>query len=198
MKINRRKFISISSLMLSGSAISIFSMASEERPAPNIENERSLPFIQGLWGKGEYHVTPYIAMAASLQKLEHKDRIATLYDFVRGNERDYRLLVLCRMLFTGKTKSGDLKQSEFRRPKIGGGNYLGGSSYTDWPLEPIALVDDVPFLIARGYVLAGSPAESAADYLDYCIYQCDWSPIRFSQKQPSELKAALKNLLGDV
>ncbi len=85
----------------------------------------------------------------------------------------------------------------FRRPLIGGRLLLAGTQPADWPLEPIDIVDGVPFLISEGYILAGH-AESAADYLDYCVRECDWSPVRYAHKMPSELEGSLEKFLKDM
>jgi len=128
-------------------------------------------------------------MAASIQKLDRKTALATLRRFATSTDGSDRTIILCRMLFTNRPSSN------FRRPKIGGAQFLGATQYADWPLEPIELVDGVPFLVVNSYMLAGYP-EPASKYLDYCIAECDWATAHYTAKTPDELRAALHKLLA--
>jgi hypothetical protein len=98
-------------------------------------------------------------------------------------------MILCRMLFTRRGKH------LFRRPQIGE-PFFGGEVSHDWPLAPIALIDGVPFLVVDSYFLRGS-SETAKEYLAYCLAECDWSPVHYTEKKPSQLGAALEKLLAD-
>jgi hypothetical protein len=42
---------------------------------------------------------------------------------------------------------------------------------SDWPLFPLAVVDDVPFCLSYGYMLAGR-AQSPLEHLTYCEQKC--------------------------
>jgi hypothetical protein len=108
---------------------------------------------------------------------------------VPTREQDEQIIILCRMLFTKRA------DSEFRRPMIGGAFFFGATDYSDWSLEPIEVVDGVPFKIVRGYVLGGFP-EPASSYLNYCMTACDWNRTAFREATAKELQAALDKLLS--
>jgi hypothetical protein len=134
-----------------------------------------------------FRVDPYIRTAAKLQALGKDKATKTLLHFAKNRDRDNQVIVLCRMLFKQKG------QRDFRRPLIGAAHFLGGTDYENWPLEPIELVDDVPFLITRGYSLGGR-AEPAESYVKYCIQNCDWNNAEFKLK--AEKEKALDKLLA--
>jgi hypothetical protein len=92
------------------------------------------------------------------------------------------------MLFTAKPKG------EFRLPALGLAHCIGETPFEEWPLIPIAVVDGVPFVVVKGYALAGSP-ESALKYVRYCLKECDWSTTEFKPKSAEEKQKALKKLL---
>ena len=95
-----------------------------------------------------------------------------------------QVFVLCRMLFTRRGTS------EFRRPALGAAVFLGGTTYADWPLEPIELVDGVPFVITWGYEILGEglPPEF---YLRYCMTSCNWNTFRFREQSRAEMRTAV-------
>jgi hypothetical protein len=137
---------------------------------------------------GLFKIDPYLEAAATLQLLGQEGAITTLKALAaeeKGNEGT-RAIVLCRMLFTSK------KGGTFRRPMLGQPDFIGDS--VDWPLEPIALVDGIPFLITTGYSLRGVP-ELGSQYLAYCIQECEWSNVKFGPKTDAEKTAALNKLL---
>jgi hypothetical protein len=136
-----------------------------------------------------YRVDPYIQAAAMLQASGKDKASATLLKLARDREVDHQVIVLCRMLFVRKAKGG------FRRPLIGAAHFLGDTDYVDWPLEPIELVDGVPFLITEGYSLKGR-AERAESYLKYCIENCTWNSSRFQPKTEQQKRKALDKLLA--
>jgi len=100
-----------------------------------------------------------------------------------------RVIVLCRMLFVRRPGS------VFRPPWIGTPILLGGTDPSEWPLQPIELVDGVPFLISRMYMINGLP-EPDELYLRYCKKNCDWSSFRYRIKTKKPEKEALKELLA--
>lgn len=140
----------------------------------------------------DYKVDAYLAAAAKLQAVGREKAAVILADLARVMDRDIegrRVIVLCRMLFRARA------DGEFRRPGIGGPCFLGlGEDCRDWPLEPIELVDGVPFLIVRGYTLGGYP-EPAKMYLDYCLQNCDWNTEVFKPKTAEEKRKALVKLV---
>ena len=118
-----------------------------------------------------------------------------------------KIAVLCRMLFVRR------EGAAFDRPALGAPEFLGdppGAAKTlnnagnapcfqTWPLEPIELVDDIPFLVVRSY-----PVEAAVDprysesYVDYCLTNCAWTPVRYGEKTPEQKSAGLTKLLASL
>jgi hypothetical protein len=84
---------------------------------------------------------------------------------------------------------------EFRRHPLGGAHFLGDTDYGDWPLEPIEIVDGIPFLVVRGYDMAGESVPPV-HYVDYCIEHCDWSPLQYLPGGKWEKERALAKLLA--
>jgi hypothetical protein len=132
----------------------------------------------------KYKVDSYIRAAAALQSVGRERAIKQLR--ARGGMSTF---VLCRMLFTAKTGG------EFRRPGIGDSYLIYGADPKDWPLQPIEVVDGVPFLVTQGGGIAGFP-ESSGQYLAYCAKECDWNKFEYKAKTPEEKRAALKKLLA--
>jgi hypothetical protein len=137
---------------------------------------------------GSFQSETYIRLAAELQRLGRKAAELRLHEMARDEHSPGRAIILCRMLF--KMRSGE----QFRRPFVGAGLFLGGTGYSDWPLEPIELVDGVPFLITRGYLLAGKP-ESDDEYLSYCETHTDWTDLQYVVPTKQHEQAALAKLV---
>src|SRR5439155_25923898 len=96
-------------------------------------------------------------------------------------EEGQKIAVLCRMLCARRPGS------DFDRLGLGSPSFLGEdpghtiSSTSDpifkkWALEPIELVDGVPFAVVTGYGYQGWFDPSGAErYVRYCMGNCDWS-----------------------
>ena len=142
---------------------------------------------------GKFRCDPYVAAAARFQNVGRKAAIKALGVLARDERASggQRAVVLCRMLFTKKAAS------EFRRPMLGAAVFLGGTDYPDWPMEPIEVIDGVPFLIVRGYELGGR-AESSERYLSYCVTHCEWNGVTFASRTPPEKAKALDKLTGSA
>lgn len=135
-----------------------------------------------------YVVDPYLRAAQSLQGMGKEKACAKMRELAAKDRCPHtRTLVLCRMLFKAK------KESDFRRAYIGGPGFVDGGKPSDWPLEPIVIIEGVPFRVARVYVLAGQ-AEPLSDYLDYCIQECDWNDIEFKPRSKKQKQEALEKL----
>lgn len=159
--------------------------------APSEVSLKALPdFYSAGW---RYKVDPYLRAAVSLQALGKDKACGKLLDLAKVKREDsgesQKVVVLCRMLFAAKPGG------EFRRPMIGGAVFLGGTGYSDWPLEPIECVDGVPFLVAAGYFLAGH-AEPSESYVQYCMTNCVWSSSQWRMPSGEEKRAALAKLLA--
>ncbi len=179
-------------LFLSLPGIAVLAL-SREMPRSNTRAllHRDLPSIYS-----GYKVDPYISTAANLQTLGKEGALKELRNLAReesnaepqGHDTG-SIIVLCRLLFSKRN------DSQFMRPGLGGAFFLGNTDYPDWPLEPIELVDGVPFCITRGYILGGA-LPSPESYLDYCIQECDWSKFRFKSLSSAEKRKALDHLLA--
>jgi hypothetical protein len=72
---------------------------------------------------------------------------------------EQRIFLIVRVLFDG----------EMPRMNIGGPD----ADETGWPLFPITVVDDVPFMVCNGYSLTGK-AEPASSHIDYVEKSCSF------------------------
>lgn len=149
-----------------------------------------LSSLSGLWS-GNYRAAPYLRAAARLHVMGREVACQKLLEAAKTGSLEEPVIVLCRMLFVRRGTS------EFRRPMIGAASFFGGTDYADWSLEPIELMDGIPFLVTRGYMLAGSP-EPAESYLRYCMTACDWTVSNWKEPSEGELRGALAKLLASV
>ena len=153
----------------------------------------SLPYLQSETYKERkaYRVDPFIQAAQRLQAMGQPAACEELLRLSRSDDYDdcQKLVVLCRMLFA-KQPGWD-----FRSAMIGGPCYIAGTDHSDWPLEPIEIIDGIPFDIIWGYTLHGQ-AEPAQEYIRYCMTNCVWSDIRFEVKAEQQKKAALAKLVA--
>jgi hypothetical protein len=127
-------------------------------------------------------------MAMALQSLGRSAALDRLHAMAHDPRAGARVIVLARMLFVPRPGS------ELRRPWIGAANFLGNTDYSDWPQEPIEIVDGVPFLIVPFYELAGSP-ERDEKYLQYCEANGNWSDFQYRMKTIQQKRDALRKLL---
>jgi hypothetical protein len=135
----------------------------------------------------DYRVTPYIRTAMSLQQMGQKRACLDLMRLAKRNDDAEQIYVLCRMLFSQRPSA------EFRPPGIGEPVFLGGSDWTNWPNQPIEIVNGVPFLVTWSYKIFGQ-IEPPADYLAYCMTNCNWNKLVFVLKNKEELHLALNTL----
>ncbi len=133
--------------------------------------------------------SPYLKIASELQSLKKDEAITLLREWSKNKEYDEQIIILCRMLFEPR------KSSSFTRPGLGGPQFYGGTSFEDWPLEPITLVDDIPFDIVIGYILAGM-AEPGSKYLEYCIKETQWTSRRYRDATDAQINSAFQKLLN--
>jgi hypothetical protein len=146
-------------------------------------------YLHELYFPLRYRVDPFIRLAVALQSLGRSAALDKLHAMARDPEAAARVIVVARMLFVPRPGT------DLRRAMIGGAIFLGGTDYSDWPQEPIEVVDGVPFLITKGYSLIGLPETSEA-YLEYCETNGDWSAFRYSVKTTQQKRDALKKLFA--
>lgn len=139
----------------------------------------------------DYRADPYIEAAAKLQSLGKDIAAKSLAALAieESSSSGRRVIILCRLLFTNRP------HHIFRPPELGYPGMIGEAQYKDWRLEPLELVDGVPFRITCGYNLEGV-AETSVMYLAYCLRDCDWVAQSYCLKSDAEKKAALEKLLA--
>lgn len=143
-----------------------------------------------------YRVDSFISVAFKLQAAGKEKAVMMLRNFNKEKPAyGASVIVLCRMLFAAKPKG------HFRGPKLGSPNCPADSSIEDWPLDPIDIVNGVPFLIIVYYSPSAfanpvTSGESADAYLEYCIKTCDWSPTEFKPLKVEHKQKALEILLA--
>jgi fructan beta-fructosidase len=111
----------------------------------------------------------------------------------RENKRRDGLKVLCRLLFVARPNG------EFRGPGVGSVRGVGNTTRRDWPTYPFEVVDGVPFCVADGAGGATggtSGGQPVAEYLDYCLANCDWNPEKFAPRTLEQQQKALEKLLA--
>jgi hypothetical protein len=154
------------------------------------------------YGGDYYKVDPYIRAAGQLQDMGREAAIRQLLILAKtavisnASANEPRIAILCQMLFTKRNGS------TFERPRIlGGASFYGEdytlktTSYTNWPSEPIELVDGVPFVVVYGYTYEGFwDPHGAESYVRYCMTNCDWSSLHFTPKSQGQKRDALKKL----
>jgi hypothetical protein len=146
------------------------------------------PRIESLGTFDKFQIKPYLEQTIILQCMDRQKAIAQLTEWAAERKHEDQVVILCRMLFTGKPNE------KFRRPMIGGAAFLGKTNYSDWPLEPITIYQGIPILITRGYILAGY-AEPSLNYLRYCQTECQWNDFPFLSLADSEISERLQKFI---
>ncbi len=196
--IPRRAFLATASLGMIAGLSDRSSGRTRSKSADDVLESLSLLVSREL---SESKADLYLRAAIELQSAEMEAAQIVLRAFARdsykslGFDGNLAMIALCRMLFTKRQPMFDQLQPEFRRARIGAPGFWGETSGEDWPLEPIEIIDGVPFLIVDGYMLFGSP-EPAYKYIEYCIGSCDWNGYKFTHKSSTLKQAALDKLLA--
>ncbi|HBX49975.1 MAG: hypothetical protein A2275_04095 [Bacteroidetes bacterium RIFOXYA12_FULL_35_11] len=141
------------------------------------------------FNSGNYRINPYLKLAIYIQTMDKNKALEILKEYAKTGKYEDQIIVVIKMFFKGKANT------TLRRPLIGGAGFLGNTDYKDWPNEPIEIIDNIPFLITRGYSLGGKP-EQSVNYLEYCIKNGEWSSNKYNIKKDEELKLTLKTFLS--
>lgn len=91
---------------------------------------------------------------------------------------DQRLFLILRLLFT-------CEAAEQRMPPllIGAPDFEPAADDDSWPLFPLALVDDIPFLLVRGFgAMFGGAAQSPLEHLNYYAANCSFRTALLSSE----------------
>lgn len=137
---------------------------------------------------GRFDTDAHLKAAVELQSLGRDRALARLHQIAADPYSHISSIALCRMLFTMPPPA------KFRPPRLGLPSYLGGTSSSDWPLEPLEIVDGVPFVIVEAYTLGGFP-EPEELYLRYCESNAEWSNFQFTIKTKQQEEKALLKLI---
>jgi hypothetical protein len=97
----------------------------------------------------DFRIEPYLYVAKALQQFGQDKALTKLRQWAKCHQD--QVIILTRMLL--EKKGG----GEIRPPMIGAPNFLGGTTYKEWPLAPIALYQGIPILITRDYALETHP-----------------------------------------
>lgn len=192
--ISRRAFLTATSLGIAAGA-GLRGQASDQEK----QTAKALVELSSLvwWNLEKYKVDRHLLAAVELQALGKELACDVLSSFAKKRlweDRRYlheeeSLIALTRILFAKRP------DAEFRRARIGGPVFLGETNFDDWPLEPIEIVDGVPFSVVKEHYLFGQ-AESAYNYIRYCLENCDWNPYKFELKSEAQKQDALSKLLA--
>ena len=177
-------------------AVAIGFVHSQFKPL-SLEN---LPYLQfeTFENRKAYRADPYTLAAQHLQKIGKEAACNELIALSQSSHiKPYdiddtaKIAVLCRMVFDAQNNT------TFRAAGLGMPNLLGGTEPSDWPLEPIEIVDGVPFDITLTHALYGH-GESPEEYVRYCITNCIWSATHYEPKTETQKRAALTKLLAST
>ena len=150
---------------------------------------RGLPHV-GIGSQDVYRVKPYIAAAIELQKMGQVKAEQHMMKYAKKYHLDSdQVYIFCRMLYTKR------EINWFTQPPLGRPSCIGGTSYLDWKLCPIEMVDGIPFLIATDYSTYSAPG-IPSEYLNFCMTNCEWNQFSYQEKSDQELNTALNKLLS--
>jgi hypothetical protein len=171
----------------------------------------------------KHRILPYVRLAMEFQKLLPNDAMAILEhlanlgsDERRDGPYDQRISVLCQMLYesknstpvrprrthhyvllsTGKTFSVPLPVN----PQIVALRNLDRKS--PWVSEPLVMIDDFPFSIAKQYPMGDGQEryatipDFARDYLNYIKTECRWTTRKYRLPTSAQLEAAYQKLIA--
>lgn len=139
------------------------------------------------WGfMKDYRISHYLQVAVDLQRLDPDRREARLRELAADPKRGSEVIPICRILFEAEDAAG------FRRPALGVPQFVAEG---DWPLEPIALLDGVPILVAYSYMIAGQPEPPIA-YLEYCLENHGWRAMKYETHEQAVLQKIVEQFIA--
>jgi hypothetical protein len=143
-----------------------------------------------------FQINSYLKMAEELERLPHDKAISLLKELSFSDKEYWKVIILCRMMFTPKLGSS------LRRPYIGSPLEIVGitpiarwgiatSSQLSKLLDPIVLIGNIPLEIAVGYISCGSKRENASDYINYCDSNGEFGKNCYKTVSRKEMELAL-------
>ena len=138
-----------------------------------------------------YRISHYLNAAVEMQKLDPEHRTASLRELAIDPQHASEMYPLCRMLFDAKDK-GEFRGALRRYPGT-----LGDWHYTDRPLEPITLWDDIPILVVTEYNdEPNTRPENPLDYVNYCLENCKWRDVKFAASDAAHIKQVVEAFIA--
>ncbi len=156
----------------------------DEELYPALKTVHNAPKVEGY----SFNPLGLIRAVNTLHALGKEKALAVLrayHKLCRGNRDAFdeqRIFLIVRVLF--EHESGTMPRMNIGGPDV---------SEEGWPLFPITLVDDVPFMVCNGYSLAGK-AESPTVHIDYAETSCKLRATPLAPKSSPAVAAA--NLLN--
>jgi hypothetical protein len=140
-----------------------------------------------------YHIPDCLQRCHSLQRQETRwgkeFAVAELMRMAVLEEPDIpTVIALCRMLFVSKSAE------PLRPPRLGEPCFLGDTTEECWPLQPIHLYQGVPFLVVKGWSVAGLP-ELATSYLAYSVLSGIWNEHPFMLIEQQDVVALTQEFI---
>jgi hypothetical protein len=149
-----------------------------------------IPNLRAAEFTDNFRIEDYLVKAVELQKLEPEKRTARLREMAKDPDQAVPVIPLCRMLFEAKP------EAKFRRPMLGLPHSVKVEQTDGMEmLEPITLYDGIPILTTWGYNLGGE-AESASQYLSYCLTECRWRKTNFSKLEKDQIGKIVEQFIA--
>jgi len=157
---------------------------------------------------GPFRSESFLEAAIALQGLPEDQRLAELRTWaqvsadLRGRgDLDEQLIVLFRMLFApgaGQTfwRVGSINP-EFVGDSVGDSSRNSADGSQPWPLDPIILVDGIPFFIENRSMIAEVTDSSKIELEHYVARMLPWTSFRYSTATLEERRKALVKLVNE-
>jgi hypothetical protein len=149
----RRSLIALSTCVVAV-AVAITASAQRQGETETASVLKDIPLVIGDW----YQCAAMAKGVNKLRSLGKAKALAILRDTQQEGWDNDKVIIVCRMLF--------VNPEGWPQPVLGG-SVPAIRGARQFPLFPIGLSNRVPFLLLRGYILAGK-GESAPTYLDFC------------------------------
>jgi hypothetical protein len=135
----------------------------------------------------------FIKAAADLQALGEDGAIKFLSSLAPTRLELVTETILCNMLFEPPPRSNS------RGPRFTAAKYMGETNEAQWPLEPIELVDGVPFLVVKAGSWTGGLSEDAAALtVQWFVDNWRWRAMKYVSKTQAEKESALTKLKASM
>jgi hypothetical protein len=157
-----------------------------------VTKEEVLKELKNVWyGKLKaFKSDRFLEVGEHLQFLGKKEACECLAELGSTSEDVITIVIFCRMLFHPPEK----------RPMpeltVGDPRFLGRTNKEHWPLEPIEIIDGVPFLIVRSYITGTFRVDAGKRYVDWYVEHWHWRESKYSKKSEKQKEVALEKLIS--